>query len=192
MTAGADDPGTLIRNIEPFDALEAQHRRDALAWIGSGAPLYRARKPATPAKHLVSYFVPVDVPGRRLMLIDHRRSGLLLPPGGHVEPGEPAVLAAERECREELGIAPSWESPTQRRPLFVTVTQTRPSARQVVHTDVSLWFVLSLLPETELILDEREIAAVHWLDFAAVRRADTATLDPHLPRFVSKLEAALN
>ncbi|MHB8375756.1 MAG: NUDIX domain-containing protein, partial [Dehalococcoidia bacterium] len=35
----------------------------------------------------------------------HRKNGMWLPPGGHVEPGEDPVQAVEREVLEETGIA---------------------------------------------------------------------------------------
>ena len=78
-----------VASIWHFDELEEIHRADALAWIDSGAPLCRTAKPATPAKHLVSYFAVVD--GGNILLVDHRNAQLWLPPGGHVEPrGAPA------------------------------------------------------------------------------------------------------
>ncbi len=37
-----------VRTIEPLDGLEAEHQRDAIEWIESGAELSRQVKPATP------------------------------------------------------------------------------------------------------------------------------------------------
>ena len=54
-----------LRAIEPWDAAEADHRTDALAWVRSGAPIWRIAKPATPPKHLVAYFLLVDSAARR-------------------------------------------------------------------------------------------------------------------------------
>src|SRR4051812_44566164 len=44
-----------LKAIEPLDALEHEHLADALAWVDSGAEIFRVAKPATPPKHLVSY-----------------------------------------------------------------------------------------------------------------------------------------
>lgn len=55
---------TRIRNeilsIAPIDAIEAAHIADALAWVDSGAEVFRIAKPSTPPKHLVAYFALVD------------------------------------------------------------------------------------------------------------------------------------
>ena len=49
-----------IADIKALDALEQEQLNDALSWIDSGAVLFRITKPATPAKHLASYFAVVD------------------------------------------------------------------------------------------------------------------------------------
>jgi 8-oxo-dGTP diphosphatase len=105
--------------IEPFDALESEHLADALAWVDSGVGLVRVEKPATPPKHLVSYFAVVDVD--RVLLVDHKNAGLWLPAGGHVEAGEHPRQTVERELQEELGF--TTEHPIEA-PLMVTCTTT--------------------------------------------------------------------
>jgi 8-oxo-dGTP diphosphatase len=49
-----------LLEIRPLDALEQVHLQDAMAWVDSGAPLFRVSKPANPPKHLVSYFAVID------------------------------------------------------------------------------------------------------------------------------------
>ncbi len=43
--------------------------------------------------------------GGRTLLIWHKKLGMWLPPGGHCEPNEDPVQAAEREAEEESGLA---------------------------------------------------------------------------------------
>jgi ADP-ribose pyrophosphatase YjhB (NUDIX family) len=93
------------------------------------------RKPDVPARHLVSYFVVIDEDQRRLLLVAHRKAGLMLPTGGHVEPIEHPWDAVRRECLEELGIDAVALEAFGERPLFATVTTTRGIGR---HVDVSL------------------------------------------------------
>lgn len=83
-----------------YDALETLHLRDALAWVGAGAPLYRVSKPATPPEHLVSYVALVA--DEHILLVDHKQAQHQLPTGGHVEPDEDprvTVVRTRRPCR---------------------------------------------------------------------------------------------
>ena len=111
----------IVHNLRPLDALEAEHISQTLQWIESGKPLFRTEKPATPPQHLVSYFVLFDQWAQKLLLVDHKKSGLWLPAGGHVEANEDPQLAAVREAAEKLQIEADFLQPD---PLFLTVTQT--------------------------------------------------------------------
>ncbi|WP_202805826.1 NUDIX domain-containing protein [Actinopolymorpha alba] len=175
---------TLLEGIAPWDELERTHLATAAQWIAGGAPLYRTRKPDVPAIHLVSYFVVLDEPLGRLLLVAHREAGLWLPSGGHVEPMEDPWHTVVRECREELRIpAVPWAVSGQR-PFFLTVTQTRGSGQ---HTDVSLWYVLSAGVGEISSFDAEEFDAIRWLSIQEVLAQPAETLDPHMHRFTRKL-----
>ena len=58
-----------VEGIQPLDAVERLHISNTLAWIDSGAPLYRIKKPDVPPKHLISYFLLVD--DDYVLLVDH-------------------------------------------------------------------------------------------------------------------------
>ena len=181
-----------VAEIDPSDQVEQEHRAAVLDWIASGAQLYRTVAPDVPPMHLVSYFVPFDARRDELMLTAHRKSGLMLPPGGHCEQGETPWLTTERECVEELGIPAVPVAPLGRRPLFVTVTQTRATAAVRRHTDVSLWFVLDVATgDPRLRPDPREFASIQWLTLEHTLAEPIAGLDPHMHRFTRKLQAAL-
>lgn len=173
----------LVRAIQPLDALEQDHLDTTLAWITSGAPLFRVAKPATPPQHLVSYFVLVDLTQRKLLMVDHKLAKLWLPSGGHVEPDEHPNVTVERELGEELGIAADF---LFAEPLFLTVTNTVNSVPG--HTDVSLWYVLRGDSTQPLHFDENEFHAIHWFAFDALPFARS---DPHLGRFMTKLRGRL-
>lgn len=174
----------LLGGIEPWDEREREHVGWARAWVGSGAPLYRVRKPDVPPTHLVSYFVVRDEARGRLLLVDHRKAGLWLPAGGHVEPDEDPWETVVRECREELHIDAAPSQATGTRPFFLTVTETRGPGR---HTDVSLWYVLRADAGDVTSFDEREFAAVRWCTTQQVLDTPASTLDPHMHRFTRKL-----
>ncbi|MEO8670765.1 MAG: NUDIX hydrolase [Tahibacter sp.] len=165
--------------IEPLDAIERAHLDDALAWVKSGAPLYRVEKPATPPKHLVAYVAVVD--DQSILLVDHRNAQLWLPAGGHVEPGEHPRSTVERELREELGFAiPHAVEP----PLMVTCTTT--VGLTAGHVDVSLWYVVRASREQPIHFDTDEFNAVRWFALSEVPLERT---DPHMSRFLAKLKS---
>lgn len=175
----------IVRAIEPFDEREARDRADTLAWVASGATLCRTAKPATPPEHLVSYIVAVDPAERHVLLVDHRLSGLWLPAGGHVEPGEHPADTARREMDEELGIAAPMLGDRDA-PWLVTRT---PTVGPDSHLDVSLWYAFAVPTSAELAWDRREFLGVRWWPFGAVRHGAGTRFDPELPRFVAKLAA---
>lgn len=168
-----------IASIKPLDPLEVAHQADALAWVDSGAELTRLIKPATPPKHLVSYFAVANAAS--ILLVDHKNAQLWLPTGGHVEPGEHPRETVSRELVEELGFpAPHEIGP----PLMVTCTGT--VGLTSGHTDVSLWYVVQAEPSQAMKFDESEFNAVRWFDFSEVPYERS---DPHMRRFVEKLKS---
>jgi len=173
----------LVNGIEPWDEVEDQHRADTLRWLELTDDVFRRVKPATPDRHLVSYVVLVDALDGSTLLVDHIKSGLWLPPGGHVEPDEHPADTARREAAEELGIVPVFAARPPR-PLFVTVTRTVGQDRG--HLDVSLWFVLSGERGMTLAPDPSEIREARWWSPAEVLAGDPRRLDPHYGRFAMK------
>lgn len=58
-----------------------------------------------PAEHLTVTSFVVDEDGERAVLVLHRKAGMWLQPGGHVEAGDPSLAAAAlREASEETGL----------------------------------------------------------------------------------------
>ena len=174
---------TLIQAMPAHDELEQQHIAATLAWIASGASLFRVRKPDIPLQHLVSYFVLVDLTHGKLLLVDHRISGLWLLAGGHVEPDEHPQATVCREATEELGITASFLFAA---PFFLTITQTVGTVAR--HTDVSLWYVLHGDSTEPLAPSTDEFYAAQWFTFADIPFSRS---DPHMRRFTRKLRARL-
>ncbi len=187
----------LVASVRPLDDREAADQADILQWIGSGRQLFRTVSPDTPPKHLVVYFIPFDVgpsnssgtasgTGRGCVLLgDHRKSGLWLPPGGHVENDEDPRQAVIREAREELGIEAGCEDG---RPFFLTVT---PTVGANSHLDVDLWFVLPVARrETRITADPREFKSVRWFALDQGSGWPARAYDPEMHRFAAKLKGA--
>ena len=175
-----DELVRIIRAMAPLDGVEEAHQADALGWIASGVEIYRRVKPAIPPKHLVVYAVIVDPAPRRTFLIEHRKAGLWLPTGGHVDAGEHPFAAAKRELLEETG---STLPALSEWPLLLTVQETV-GDRVERHTDVTLWYAFTAEPGARFILDTDECGKGEWFDAAMLSHIDC---DPHLTRFMRKL-----
>jgi 8-oxo-dGTP pyrophosphatase MutT (NUDIX family) len=180
----------LVAQVVPADAAEGEHRRQALGWLDGTSDIFRRVKPRTPAPHLVSYFLLVDHDQGNVLLVDHRKAGLWLPTGGHVEPGEHPAATVRREAREELGIEAVFSPVTGENPVFVSVTETAGPADR--HTDVSLWFVLSCGVSDPLTPDPGEFRAARWWTRGEVERAGPELFDPHMTRMLGKLDRVLD
>jgi 8-oxo-dGTP diphosphatase len=178
-----DDIIREISSIRFYDRIEQEHIDDALAWIDSGAPLFRIQKPDTPPKHLVSYFVVLDKQEKKILLVDHKKALLWLPPGGHVDENEHPRSAVIRECKEELGIQAQF---LREEPLFLTVTKT--VGLTAGHTDVSLWYALTGNHLDTYLFDRDEFNAIEWFH---VNDMPYGRSDPHMSRFVKKLKELL-
>ncbi len=181
--------GGLVAAVRPVDRVEAADQARILRWVGSGLPLFRTVPPATPPEHLVVYFVPLDAAGRCVLLGDHVKSGLWLPPGGHVDEGEDPRRAVEREAFEELGIEASFHPRVGRDvPFFLTAN---PTLGEHSHVDVSMWFVLDCGRAAALQPDPREFRSVQWYNIDEQPEWSANQFDPQMNRFIRKLKAAL-
>jgi|SRR6185312_10084261 len=175
-----------IAAIKPCDDVEQVHIADALAWIDSGANIFRIDAPDKPPKHLVAYFVLVDPDHGSILLGDHIKAQLWLPSGGHVELNELPVDTVRREIEEELYIQAEFLQGKQT-PFFLTQTQT--VGLTPGHTDVSLWYLLRGDIHAPLTFDRGSYTDMAWFGFKEILDSHPAIFDAHMHRFVNKLIA---
>jgi 8-oxo-dGTP diphosphatase len=169
----------IVSLMSPLDGLEQDHIRFVLDWIESDSEIFRTQKPATPDTHLVSYFVVASPEMDRILLVDHKKAELWLPPGGHVDPGEDPKETVRREAKEELGIDAELLFDE---PILLTVTKTVGNVAR--HTDVSLWYLLKGDPRRALDYDLNEFNQICWF---AIDEIPFEKSDPHMKRFIQKM-----
>lgn len=171
----------MINAIRPLDSIEEEHLTFTNAWIGSGANIFRIAKPATPDPHLVAYFLLVDPVTQKVLLVDHKKAGLWLPAGGHVEMNEHPSETVRREIVEELGIHADFLIPE---PFFLTVAKT--IGQTAGHTDVSIWYALKGSSSTLYEFDKVEFKQVAWFSCHEIPYKRS---DPHMMRCIDKLSS---
>ena len=126
----------------------------------------------------------LDEKTSKVLLVDHKKSGLWLPAGGHVDIGEHPKETVHRECQEELGIKANFWCDE---PFFLTSTLT--VGRTARHTDVSLWYILKGDSKEIYNFEEREFNGIRWYFFDELPYEKT---DPHMERFIGKLNKQLS
>ena len=73
-----------------------------------------------PASHFCAYFLPFDSLSKKIFIVHHKKSGLWISPGGHIDQGETLLQALNREIDEELGVKNFFtEEPL---PFLLTIT----------------------------------------------------------------------
>lgn len=94
--------GELLAGHPPHDRDEVEALRTLARLLASAPdPFRRQTLPA----HVTASAVVIDAAGERALLHRHRRLGIWLQPGGHVEDDEDAANAALRETLEETGVS---------------------------------------------------------------------------------------
>lgn len=112
----------------------------------------------------------------RVLHIRHRVTGLMLTPGGHIEPGDRTLLAgALREVSEEAGIAPDALCLTRQMlgsPIDIDVhdIDANPSKSEPAHQHVDFRYVFYLVGEESptITLQDEEVSGAQWLPLSEV------------------------
>lgn len=169
----------IIERIVPLDTREQEHQKAILNWISSGEEIFRIKRPDIPNQHLSTYAVLVDFDREQVLLTEHKKSGLWLPGGGHVDYGENPKDTAVRELAEEFSIK---GTPLTEHPFFVAITPTvGPTAG---HVDVGLWFVFLQNSSIRIDYDLSEFASIRWFPWSDLPH----NVDKDMGRFMQKLE----
>jgi 8-oxo-dGTP pyrophosphatase MutT (NUDIX family) len=90
--------------------------------------------------HLCVYFLPYNSKTKQVFIVHHKKSGLWLSPGGHIDKGELLLDALNREIKEELGVTNFFsELP---KPFLITVTPINNPAQPSCKEHLDIWFLL--------------------------------------------------
>ena len=134
---------------------------------------------------------PVHVTGsaivvgpRGVILLKHKRLGLWLQPGGHIDTGETPWDAAVREAREETGLPVTLAAPNLGMPQLVHVDV---HAGGRGHTHLDLRYIVEVSGDPDPAPPDGESQDVFWFDWpAAVERASDARLKGLLGRLAKR------
>lgn len=156
MTRG--DVQTLLLAREPADAKEDADRRAMLAFLdGLPEPFSRGQIGA----HFTASALVVDPPRERTAIVHHRKLGLWVQPGGHLDAADAtAGDAALREVREETGLTGTLAHEAVQH-LDIHEIPDRPDMPAHLHLDLRF---LVVADGAELVVSD-ESNAVRWCTF---------------------------
>jgi 8-oxo-dGTP pyrophosphatase MutT (NUDIX family) len=135
------DMASELEAYAPLSAAEAAHVDCVRALVAADDPGSREQ----PVHVTGSAFV-VHPPSRRVLLRWHERMGSWLQVGGHLDPGETSpLMAAQREAREETGLADlaPWPDPERAAIVHVAVVPVPAGGGEPAHEHADVRYVLS-------------------------------------------------
>lgn len=150
----------------PADAAEHRSCQETLQALGRLASPFDQHADPT---HVTGSAIVSDGRGR-VVLHRHKRLGIWLQPGGHVDAGEELAAAAVRETREETGL--SARHPADGPDLLHV--DVHPGPRGHRHLDIR--FLLVAPPDAPLVPADGESPEVAWFTLAAARDVADASL----------------
>ncbi len=170
-----------ITAFEASDSATAEARRAVLDLLSSAGERAFERTHLEPG-HLTASAWVLPPGGGEVLLVHHARLGRWLQPGGHVEPGDPDLLAAaRREVEEECGIRPSAH-PDPLLDLDVHRIPARPGEPAHLHFDVRFL----LVAPSRAVRTGDGVRAVRWVSLAGLAEAGT---DASVLRAVARIAA---
>lgn len=166
---------------QPEDPREQGFRQRMLQLLELSAPT--SRDHFSPGHLTASAFV-LSPARDAVLLILHKKLGLWLQPGGHIEADDESLLAAaRREVAEEVGL----ELPAGQGLIFdldIHAIPARKSEPEHEHFDVRFCFHA---PTLDFAIND-EVVAARWASLAQI---DQLTSDESVLRVARKLEASL-
>ncbi|QIS76287.1 NUDIX domain-containing protein [Streptomyces sp. DSM 40868] len=111
--------------------------------------------------------------GTEILLVQHRAYGILLQPGGHLQPSDATLLdAALRELAEETGVDPQQVVPASRAPVYIEYGQVpaRPEKGEPEHHHLDFGYAFTTRNADIGQLQESEVTGAGWYPLAEAAR----------------------
>ena len=176
-----------------FDAIReiAEHINDPIAEEflrrAAEAALTREENPFT---HFCVYFSAYSPASREVFLGHHKKSGLWVFNGGHIDKGELPGAALEREIREEWGLEISADSVGN--PQLLTITEINNPTKQTCTRHYDIWHFVPF-DENSADFDAQKLTTeFHETRWMTLQQASTVVTDPGTKKALAYLETRLS
>lgn len=127
-----------LKKIAESTKVEEKVRKEFVNRAESGV-LTRDENPLT---HFCVYFAAYDPENQQVFIGHHKKSGLWLFNGGHIDEGELPLQALKREIKEEWGEKIQLEENYKQS--LLTITEINNSTKQKCKLHYDIWYFMSL------------------------------------------------
>jgi 8-oxo-dGTP pyrophosphatase MutT (NUDIX family) len=117
-----------------------------------------------PAFHYCVYFLPYNSATKQVFITHHKKSGLWLAPGGHIDQGENLFQALKREIMEELG----FEYLAHPAPFLLTVTPIPERQKLTCKIHYDVWYGIPT-DGSEFNINPEEFHETRWVTISEAR-----------------------
>lgn len=113
--------------------------------------------------HFCVYFLPYNPKTKELFLVHHKKAGIWISPGGHIDKDETPIGALEREVKEELGVVYKAEG-YYKVPFLLTITPID-NVRQPCKAHYDIWYLMPT-DGSNFNIDPAEFHETKWFTLA--------------------------
>ena len=120
--------------------------------------------------HFCVYFLPYNPETKKVFLVLHKKAGIWLFPGGHMDKGETPTQTLKREVWEELGlILENWRNFL---PFFLSITKIPKRLNTKCRKHFDIWYRIPT-DGKNFNVDMNEFLKVGWFSIAEAREIAT-------------------
>lgn len=112
----------------------------------------------------------------KVVLIEHAKYNIMVPPGGHVDPEEDAYIAAVRETEEEVGLSNLVGLSSSFFHVDVHKIPESPSRKEPAHWHVNTYYPFWNQHDSSVSLNEVECLSHRWVNIVSLLYSKDATL----------------
>lgn len=137
-----------------------------------------------PTSHFCVYTWPYNPQTKEVFFVHHKKAGIWLAPGGHIDLGETLVTTRNREAKEELGVILADKNP---QPFMFSICDIEERPTQPCREHFDTWYLIETDGQ-DFQVDPEEFLETRWM---SLEEADKMVTDPSNRLALEKLKSTI-